>query len=89
MYPPSSKEKLKAEYKEIEAILLEGYEKGFFCQKDLDTALPDKACAGKLYNLPKDDKPVRPESGIPPLGGVVSRKNEKNTCLKSCTKIPI
>ena len=71
-YPPSSQAKLKKEHKALTAMIREGVTKGFIGEKDAAAAMPDKPTAGRLYGLPKDHKPVRPETGLPPLREVVS-----------------
>ena len=70
--PPSSQKQLAREYKELKGMIKEGVDKGFICEKDAMAAMPDKPTAGRLYGLPKDHKPVRAETGLPPLREVVS-----------------
>ena len=56
-YPPSSQAKVKKDFQAIVKILKEGCEKGFYGEKDLAAAIPDRPRPGKLYGLPKDHKP--------------------------------
>ena len=71
-YPPSSQAKVKKDYNAIVKLLKEGCEKGFFSEKDLAAAIPERPRAGKLYGLPKDHKPIQETTGIPPIRPVVS-----------------
>ena len=71
-YPPSSKAQLKKEHRELSRMMKEGVDKGFISEKDGQAAMPAEPTAGRLYGLPKDHKPVRPETGLPPLREVVS-----------------
>jgi hypothetical protein len=71
-YPSTSPAKLKEEFRAINKILKEGFEKGFFSEKDWEAARPEEPKAGRLYGLPKDHKPVCKQTGIPPLRCVVS-----------------
>jgi hypothetical protein len=71
-YVASSKARLAKEYKELKRMIWEGVDSGFISEKDGLAAMPEEPTAGRLYGLLKDHKPVRPETGLPPLREVVS-----------------
>ena len=71
-YPRSSKAALKREWKRIDQLVGEGVRRGWVNEKDGKVAMPSEPKAGRLYGNPKVHKPVRADTGIPPLREIVS-----------------